>query len=74
MSPTLKEGCGEAVVARDMSDPFEIPSLDSRQKRFLSAHKDVHLAPHPVVGLYHLLRARPELDWLILSPTNGFKL
>ena len=29
----------------------EFPSLDSRQKRFLWAHKKVDLALHPVVGL-----------------------
>ena len=27
------------------------PSLDSWQKRFLWTHKEVDLAPHPVVGL-----------------------
>ena len=48
-SPTpkrvLKDGVGDAVVT-DMSDPIEFPSLDNCQKRFLWAHKEVHLAPH----------------------------
>ena len=47
----LKGGFGRAVVARDMPEPWKFPSLDSGQKRFLSAHKEADLAPHPVVGL-----------------------
>ena len=35
---------------RDMPEPFEFPSLDSCQKRFLWTYKD-DLAPQPVVGL-----------------------
>ena len=43
---TLKDGFGEAVVARDMPGPCEFPPLDSRQKRFLWwAHKEVDLGP-----------------------------
>ena len=38
-------------MAFDMSEPFKCPSLDSCQKRFLWTHKEVDLAPHPVVGL-----------------------
>ena len=38
-SPTvqgaLKDGFGEAVVARDMPEPCEFPSFDSCQKKFL---------------------------------------
>ena len=30
---------------------MQFPSLDSCQKRFLWTHKEVDLAPHPVVGL-----------------------
>ena len=30
----LKDGIGEAVVARDMPEPCEFPSLDNRQKVF----------------------------------------
>ena len=41
----------EAVSARDTSEPREFPSLDSYKKRFLCAHKEVDLAPHPVVRL-----------------------
>ena len=54
-SPTLqgalKNGFREVVLACDMPEPFNFPSLDSRQKRFLWTHKDVDLAPHLVVGL-----------------------
>ena len=54
-SPTLqgatKDGFGEAVVACDMPEPRKFPSLDSCRKRFLWTHKEVDLAPHPVVGL-----------------------
>ena len=52
------DGFEEAVVTRDMTKPCELPtkpcelpSLDSCQNRFLWAHKEVDLAPHPVVGL-----------------------
>ena len=45
----LRNGLGEAVVACDMPEPCEFPSLDSCQKRFLWAHKEVDLAPRPVV-------------------------
>ena len=38
-------------MTRDMPEPCEFPSLDSCQKRFVWAHKEVDLAPHPVVGL-----------------------
>ena len=34
-----------------MPKPRKFPSLDSCQKRFLWTHKEVDLAPHPVVGL-----------------------
>ena len=47
----LKDGFGEAVVARDIPEPCKFPSLDSCQKRFLWAPKEVALASHPVVGL-----------------------
>ena len=54
-APTLqgamKDGFGEAVVACDRPEPCKFPSLDSCQKRFLWTHKEVDLAPHPVVGL-----------------------
>ena len=54
-SPTLqgalKDGFGEAVVASDMPKSCKFLSLDRCQKRFLWAHKEVDLAPHPVVGL-----------------------
>ena len=38
-------------MACDMSKPCKYPSLDSCQKRFLWIHKEVDLAPHPVIGL-----------------------
>ena len=49
----LNDGLGETVVACDMPEPRECPSLDSCQKRFLWTHKEVDHAhaPHPVVGL-----------------------
>ena len=54
-SPTVqgapKDGFGEAVVACDMPEPCKFPSPDSCQKRFLWTHKEVELAPHPVIGL-----------------------
>ena len=54
-SPTLQgaqeDGFGEAVVSCDMPEPCKFPSLDSCQKRFLLTHKEVDLAPHPVIDL-----------------------
>ena len=47
----LKDGFGEAVVACDMPEPCKFPSLDSCQKRFQWAHKEVDLAQNLVVGL-----------------------
>ena len=38
-------------MACDMPDSCKFPSLDICQKRFLWTHKEVDLAPHPVVGL-----------------------
>ena len=53
-SPTLqgalKDGFGEAVVACDMPEPCQISSVGSCQKRSVWTHKEVDLAPHPVVG------------------------
>ena len=46
----LTDGFGEAAVARDMPEPFELPSLDSCQRRFLCANEEADLALHPVVG------------------------
>ena len=40
-------------MACDMPGPCTFPSLDTCQKRFLWTHKEVALAPHPVVGLVH---------------------
>ena len=55
MSPTLqgvlKDGFGEAVVVCDMPEPCKFLSLDNCQKRSLWTHKEVDLAPQPVVGL-----------------------
>ena len=47
----LSDCFGEAVVACDMPEPCKLPSPYSRQKRFLWHHKEVDLAPQPVVGL-----------------------
>ena len=38
-------------MASDMPKSCKFLSLDRCQKRFLWAHKEVDLAPHPVVGL-----------------------
>ena len=38
-------------LACDMPEPRKCPSFDSYQKRFLRTHKEVDLAPHPVLGL-----------------------
>ena len=38
-------------MACDMPKPRKFPSLDSCQKRFLRAHRELGLTPHPVVGL-----------------------
>ena len=38
-------------MACDMPVLCELPSLDSCQKRFLWAHKEVSLGPHSVVDL-----------------------
>ena len=37
-------------MACDMPEPCKFPSLDSCQKRFLWAHKEVDLTPQTVVG------------------------
>ena len=42
----LKDGFGEAVLARDMPEPCEFPSLDSCQKKFLWTPKKVGLGSH----------------------------
>ena len=47
----LKDGFREAVMARDMPEPIKFPSLDSCQKRFPWTHKEIDIAPLPVVGL-----------------------
>ena len=49
----LKDDFGEleAVILRGMPEPCEFPSPDTCQKKCLWAHKEVDLAPHPVVGL-----------------------
>ena len=43
----LRDGFREVVVARDMPDPCEYPSLDSCQKRLLWTQKKID----PFVGL-----------------------
>ena len=54
----LKDGFGEAVVACDMPELCKFPSLDNCQKRFLWTHKEVDLAPHPVIGLVRQVGSR----------------
>ena len=54
-SPALqgvpKDVFRHSVVAQDMPEPCEFLSLDSCEKRFLCAHKEIDFALHPVVGL-----------------------
>ena len=38
-------------MARDLSKPFECPSLDSYQKKLRWYNKEVNSAPHRIVGL-----------------------
>ena len=47
----LKDGFGETVMALDRPKPCEFPSFDSGQKSILLGHREVDIAPHPVVGL-----------------------
>ena len=51
----LKAGFGEACMVYDMPEPYKFVSFDSCQKRFAWAHKEVALAPHPLVGLVLLV-------------------
>ena len=47
----LQDGFGEAVMAPDMTESCDFPALDSCQKRFLWAQKEIDLALYPVTGL-----------------------
>ena len=47
----LRDGLGEALMVCDMQEPSKFLFLDSCQKRFLWTHKEVDLAPLPVVDL-----------------------
>ena len=49
LQDALENGFGEVVVVCDIPGPCKFPSLDSCQERLLLAHKDVDLAPHPVL-------------------------
>ena len=51
LQSALRNGFGEAVVTCDMLELCQFPSLDSFQKKFLWTHKQVDLAPYPVIGL-----------------------
>ena len=67
LQDALQDGFGEAVVACDMPEPCKFPSPDSYQKRFPWTHKEVDLAPHPIVGLSKL---RPrQNEWLCSKDT-----
>ena len=44
----------------DITVPYEFPSLESCQKRFSQARKEVELAPHTVVGLVLQVRDAGE--------------
>ena len=73
-SPALqgarKDGFGENVVERDMPELCKCSSLDSCQKIFLWAHKEVDLAPKSVVGrdCVFLLSA------FLVPPTSGLSI
>ena len=78
-SPTLQGalkdgfGDGEAVVACDMPVSCKFPSLDSCQKRFLWAHKEVDFAPHSVVGLvFQVGDAEKFLQALVFEGLDPF--
>ena len=47
-----KEKKKESVVVCDMPEPWELPSLDSCQMKFLWAHKEVDLVLHTHVVLF----------------------
>ena len=47
----LKDGFGEAVVACDMPEQYEFSSLDTCQKRFVWAHKEVDQDSRPIIDL-----------------------
>ena len=58
----------------DGPEPCEFPSLDSCQKRFLWAYKEVDLALHPVAGLAEMFLqtlAFESLDLFLLSPSSS---
>ena len=48
------------------------PSLDSCQKRFLWTHKEVDLAPHPVVGLVLQVRDTDFFSMHLVSKPGSF--
>ena len=47
--------CRQMAVVAGQLEPCEFPSLESCQKRFLWSHKEVDLAPHPVVGRQYIV-------------------
>ena len=58
LSGVLKNGSGEVVTVCDMPKQSKFLFLDSCQKRFLWAHKEIDLELHPVVGLvFHVENA-----------------
>ena len=71
-SPTLQrapeDGFRQAVKACDIPEPCKVLCLDSRQERFPLAQEEVHLAPHPVVGLVLQVRDAEKF-----SQAHGFE-
>ena len=52
LTPRCPEGCfGQAIVARDMTEPCNLPSLDSCRRMFPVGPRRADHVPHPVVGL-----------------------
>ena len=56
----LKDGFGEAVVARDIPEPCKFPCLDSCQKKLPWRHKEVDLAQQLIVGFVEKLAQSVE--------------
>ena len=71
LARALKDGFGEAVVA---CDTCEFPPLDSCHERFLRAHGEFGLAPHPVVGLVLQVGAAEKFPQESQSQQEGFVL
>ena len=75
----LKDGFGEAVVMCDMPEPRKFQFLVPAE--FLWTHKEVDLAPHPVVGLAlqvedaeSFLRHLVSKAWTLFFPESASRV